>query len=149
MLRWVYLVYQLYLYFVRPITLGVRVMMVRDGQVLLVRHTYVHGWYMPGGGIQRGETLDAAARREASEEVGAELHDLRLVGAFTNFKELKSDHNILFLSTDFTVGRKQDREIAEARFFPLHALPDGLWPGHRRRLEELVSAKDFPQFGEW
>jgi 8-oxo-dGTP pyrophosphatase MutT (NUDIX family) len=149
MLRWVYLVYQVYLYFVRPITLGVRVMMIQDGQVLLVRHTYVDGWYMPGGGVQRGETLDAAARREVYEEVGAELHDLRLVGAFTNFKELKSDHNILFLSTDFTVGRKQDREIAEARFFPLDALPNGLWPGHRRRLEELLAAKGFPQFGEW
>lgn len=149
MLRWVYLVYQVYLYFVRPLTLGVRVMMVRGGQVLLVRHTYVSGWFMPGGGVQRGETLDAAARREAAEEVGAELHDLRLVGAFSNFKELKSDHNILFLSTDFTVGRKQDSEIAEARFFPLDDLPEELWPGHRRRLEELVAVKDSPQYGEW
>ncbi len=149
MLRWVYSVYQVYLYFVRPLALGVRVMMVRGGQVLLVRHTYTDGWYMPGGGVQRGETMDAAARREAAEEVGAELHDLRLVGVFSSFKELKSDHNILFVSTDFSVGRKQDREIAEARFFPLNALPDGLWPGHRRRLEELLAGRDSPRYGEW
>ncbi|HTP01559.1 MAG TPA: NUDIX domain-containing protein [Anaerolineales bacterium] len=149
MLRWVYLVYQVYLFIARPLTFGVRVMLVRDGQVLLVRHTYVPGWFMPGGGVRRGETLDAAARREAAEEVGAELRDLHLVGAYTNFKELKSDHNILFLSTDFTVGRKQDSEIAEARFFPLDALPEGLWPGHRRRLEELLARQDSPQYGEW
>jgi 8-oxo-dGTP pyrophosphatase MutT (NUDIX family) len=148
-LRWAYLLYQVWLFFVRPVTLGVRMMLLRDGQVLLVRHTYVPGWFMPGGGIQRGETLDAAARRETKEELGAELHDLRLLGAYSNFKELKSDHNVLFLSTDFTLGRKQDREIAEVRFFPLDALPKDLSPGHRRRLQEVLAHKEPPQYGEW
>ena len=149
MLRWAYLLYQVYLFLVRPVTLGVRVMMVRDGQVLLVRQTYTRGWFMPGGGVQRGETFDAAARREVAEEVGAELRNLSLVGAYSNFKEWKSDHNILFLSTDFTVGRKQDREIAEMRWFPLNALPPGLWPGHRKRLEEYLARRNPPQYGEW
>lgn len=149
MLRWVYLVYHGWLFFIRPLTLGVRVMMIRDNQVLLVRHTYINGWYMPGGGIERGETLDAAARREAAEEVGAELHNLSLVGAYSNFKEWKSDHNILFLSTDFTVSGKGDHEIAEIRFFPLDALPQDLWPGHRRRLEEYRNQQVSPSYGEW
>jgi len=149
MLRWVYLLYQVYLFFVRPLTLGVRVMMIRDNEVLLVRHTYTRGWFMPGGAVNRGETLGAAARREAAEEVGAELRDLGLVGAYTHFKEWKSDHNILFLSTDFTVSGKRDHEIAESRFFPLDALPDGLWPGHRRRLEEYLAHRTSPSYGEW
>ena len=72
---------------------------------------------MPGGGVKRGETLDQAARREAHEETGATLNNLSLVGAYTNFKEWKSDHNILFLSTDFTISGKHDLEIAEIRFF--------------------------------
>jgi 8-oxo-dGTP pyrophosphatase MutT (NUDIX family) len=149
MLRGAYLLYRVYLFFVRPLTLGVRVMMVQGGRVVLVRHTYTSGWYFPGGGVHRGETFDAAARREAAEEVGAELHDLVLVGAYTNFKEWKSDHNILFFSTDFTLGSKQDSEIAEMRWFPLDALPEDLWPGHRMRLEEFLAHKPSPQSGEW
>jgi 8-oxo-dGTP pyrophosphatase MutT (NUDIX family) len=149
MLRWVYLLRRLYLFFVRPVTLGVRAMLIRDGQVLLVRQTYTDGWFMPGGGVDRGETLDAAARREAREEAGAELHNISLLGAYSNFKQWNSDHNIVFLSTDFTLSGKKDYEIAELRFFPLDALPEGLPPGHRMRLEEYRARRPSPQYGEW
>src|SRR5512141_3176872 len=134
LLRWVYLIYRRYLLVVRPVTLGVRIMMIRNGEVLLVRHTYLPGWYLPGGAVDRGETLDAAAKREAREETGAELQNVRLVGAYTNFKEWKSDHNILFLTTDFTLRGKPDQEIAEMRFFPLNSLPPDMFSGHRKRL---------------
>ena len=150
MLRWVYFLYGIWRFFVRPVVVGVRVMMIRDGEVLLVRHTYVPGWYMPGGGLNRGETLEQGARREAAEEVGAELHNISLVGAYTNFKEWRSDHNALFLSTDFSLSGERDRrEIAEVRFFPLDALPADIWPGHRLRLDEYRRRQPSPQFGEW
>ncbi len=149
LLRLAFRVRRIYLFFFRPVTLGVRVMMIRNGEVLLVRQTYTTGWYMPGGGVDRGETLDTAARREAEEEAGAELHDLRLLGAYTNFNEWKSDHNVVFLSTDFTLGGQPDHEIAEMRLFPLDKLPEGLEPGHRQRIEEYLLHKDSPQFGEW
>lgn len=149
MLRWGYLLRRVYQFILRPVTLGVRVMMIRDGQVLLVRQTYTDGWFMPGGGVDRGETLDAAARREAREEAGAELHNFSLLGAYTSFREWNSDHNIVFLSTDFTLSGKKDFEIAELRFFPLDALPDGLYPGHRTRLEEYRAHRPSPPYGEW
>ena len=149
LLRWAYMLHRVLLFFARPLTLGVRVMMIRNGEVLLVRQTYVDGWFMPGGGVDRGETLDAAARREAAEEAGAQLHNLSVVGAYTNFKELKSDHNILFLSTDFSLGGEPDLEIAELRFFQLEALPGDVWPGHRQRRQEYREHKISPQFGEW
>ena len=57
-------------FFYRPVTVGVRVMLIRDGQVLLIRHSYLRGWYLPGGGLKRGESMEAAARREAREESG-------------------------------------------------------------------------------
>ena len=149
MLRLFYLAYQVYCFFIRPLTLGVRVMIIQEGKVLLVRHTYLDGWFMPGGGVKRGETLDQAARREAHEEVGAQLNEISLLGAYSHFLEWKSDHNILFFSNDFTLNGRHDREIAEVRFFPLDKLPDGLWPGHRRRLEEYQAGMKFDQFGEW
>ena len=148
-MRLLYLAHRIYCFFFRPLTLGVRVMMIQNDQVLLVRHTYMEGWFMPGGGVKRGETLDHAARREAHEETGAALNNLSLVGAYTNFKEWRSDHNILFLSTDFTISGEHDLEIAEIRFFPLDQLPDDLRSGHRQRLEEYRDGKSVDPFGEW
>jgi 8-oxo-dGTP pyrophosphatase MutT (NUDIX family) len=149
MLRLLYLVYKVYCFFFRPRSIGVRVMMIQDGKVLLVRHTYMDGWFMPGGGVKRGETFDQAARREAHEEVGAQLNEISLVGAYTNFTEWKNDHNVLFFSGDFTLNGRHDREIAEVRFYRLSDLPEKLWPGHRRRLEEYRSKLKFEQYGEW
>lgn len=163
MLRLLYHLYRIYLFIVRPLTLGVRVMLIRRGKVLLIRQTYMEGWFMPGGGIKRGETFEQAARREAREEVGAELAGLSLLGAYSNFTEWKSDHNIVFLCTRFKLTDRHDREVAEMRFFPLDDLPAGIWPGHRRRLEEYraesrrrrsadrgrAGMPELPGFGEW
>jgi len=149
MARLLYLAFRIYCFLFRPLALGVRVMMIDQERVLLVRQTYMNGWFMPGGGVKRGETLDQAARREAHEETGATLNNLSLVGAYTNFTEWRSDHNILFLSTDFTISGKHDFEIAEVCFFPLEALPADLWPGHRRRLEQYRDGKQIDQYGKW
>lgn len=149
MIRLLYLAFRVYCFIFRPKTLGVRVMLIQDGQALLVRQTYMPGWFMPGGGVHRGETMEQAIRREAWEEVGAELGMLRLLGAYTHFGDYKSDHNVLFLCTDFTFSGKQDNEIAEVGLFPLDDLPEGLLPGHRRRLEEYRKGVEIPRFGEW
>jgi len=148
-LRLAYLLFKIYLFVFRPVRVGVRVMMVRDGQVLLVRQSYMPGWFMPGGGLKRGETLENAARREAREESGATLGTLKLMGAYTDFSEWKTDHNIVFIADDFKMEGEHDREVAEIRFFSLEALPAGLRPGHRRRLEEYLTAQKSPAFGEW
>ncbi len=155
MFRILYRLFQVYLFFVRPLTLGVRVMLIRDGQVLLVRQTYMDGWFLPGGRIEKNETTEQAARREAHEEVRADLHSLSLLGVYSNFKEWKSDHNVLFLSEDFELAGGHDGEIAELQFFPLEALPPDVWPGHRRRLLEYREYQQhrqesaFVRFGEW
>lgn len=149
MMRLLYLGYRIYAFIFRPRTLGVRVMLIQNREVLLVRQTYLPGWFMPGGGVKRGETLEEAARREVHEEVGAEMEALELVGAYTSFRNYLSDHNILFLCKDFTINGQPDFEIAEVRSFPLDALPENLWPGHRLRLEEFRAGKTIPRFGEW
>lgn len=149
MLRLVYFAYKVYCFIFRPLTLGVRVMMIQDGKVLLVRHTYLDGWYMPGGAVKRNETLEQAARRETHEEVGAQLKNISLMGAYSNFVELKSDHNILFFTNDFTFDGRHDSEIAEIRFFPLDNLPANMCPGHRRMLEQYRAGGGHEQFGEW
>jgi 8-oxo-dGTP pyrophosphatase MutT (NUDIX family) len=121
----------------RRITLGVRVMAFDEGRVVLVRHTYMPGWYFPGGGLKRRESLEAAARREALEEAGVTLRDLEFVGIYSNFgREVES------MTGDF------DHEIAEVGVFALNDLPGGLHPATARRLGEYRDGHATPT-GRW
>lgn len=158
--RFLYRLNRLRLRITQPLTVGVRLILLRENPatgidcVLLVRHTYHDGWLLPGGAVERGETLEEAARREAQEEVGASLGPLRLQGVYTNFFEYKSDHVAVFLCRSFELpddGRIPGgaaREIEEMGFFPLNGLPADLFSGHRRRLEAL-SEVNAPGFGKW
>lgn len=148
-LRLAYWVRKLYQLLLRPINIGVRVMLIQDGKVLLVRHVYQSGWFMPGGGMKRRETLEQAARRECLEEVGVKMKNVELFGIYFNYSEGKSDHIVLFLSEDFTMTDAKDSEIAEKKFFPLDALPESLGRGHRRRLQEYKSGSRQVRQGTW
>jgi 8-oxo-dGTP pyrophosphatase MutT (NUDIX family) len=148
-LRLLYYGFRLYCFFVRPVRTGVRVMMIQKNKITLVKQTYMDGWFMPGGGLKRGETLEGAARREAREETGAELGELKLLGIYTSFKDWKTDHNVVFIFEDFRIICEPDKEIKQLKTFGLDELPDDLWPGHLRRLEEYKAGHAQPQFGEW
>ena len=69
----------------------------------MVKHVYENSWYLPGGLVERGESLERAIRREALEEVGVHMRDLALFGAYSNHQEGKRDHVISFISKDFNV----------------------------------------------
>jgi ADP-ribose pyrophosphatase YjhB (NUDIX family) len=125
----------------KPITVGVRAVLVRKGQILLVRHTYQDAWYLPGGGVDGGEALEAAVRRELAEEVGAELGELELFGVYSNFYEGKSDHVVVYLCTEFRVVGGAGREIERFAFFEPQKLPEGTSPGTWRRVQEYLEGK--------
>lgn len=139
---------RLYYRFSRPLTAGVRGL-VRDerGHVLLVRHSYVDGWYLPGGGVERMETVITALTRELDEEAGILLRARpKLLGLYANFREFKSDHVALYLVEPGTYDRvpRESFEIAEYDFFAPDALPEGTTPGTRARIRELMEGLDAP-----
>jgi len=128
--------------FSRGVTLGVRgAVLDADGRVFLVRHTYVSGWHLPGGGVEPGETgLDALAR-ELREEAAIEITgEARLHGVYLNLSASDRDHVLLYVVRAFRVveAKTRDREIAEAGFFSLDALPEGVTAGTAARLEEIA-----------
>ena len=53
-----------------PVAYGACALVERDGKVLLVRHSYMPGWLLPGGGVGSGEPAERAIVRELKEEIG-------------------------------------------------------------------------------
>jgi 8-oxo-dGTP pyrophosphatase MutT (NUDIX family) len=127
-------------YLTRGMTVGVRAACFDgEGRVFLVRHTYVPGWYMPGGGMERGETALGALHKELREEGNLVVKgEPQLVHVYYNRMASKRDH-VLFYRVDVkqTAPRLPNMEIAESGFFSLDALPDGVTDATLRRLREL------------
>lgn len=139
--RFLHSVQRLHWRFARPTTVGVRLLAVKEGAALLVKHTYLDGWYLPGGGVQAGESLREAVKREAAEEAGVGLQDLQLFGVYSSFFEGKSDHIVVFLSEEFTWRRVGSQEIESVDSFALNELPEGTSPGTHRRIAEYAAGE--------
>lgn len=136
----------------RPMTLGARgVVENEDGKVLLVRHTYTRGLYLPGGGVERGETVMTALLRELQEEAGIRPdNEPVLVGIYSNHRVFRNDHVVLF---HVRAGQWQPcetnnaGEISEIVWADPLSPPGDSTPGTLRRLAELFA--DGPNDGHW
>ncbi len=133
---------------VRAMTLGVRAVVLDDRGVFLVRHTYLSGWYLPGGGVDRGESAETAVVRELREEGGILCTARPLLHGF--HRNGRRDHVACYVVRAFTVGPLPPAahwEIAEAGFFPLDRLPEGTTPATRARLREVLANE--PAAADW
>ena len=136
-----------------PFTLGVRVIVEDAGnRVLLVRHSYVAGWYLPGGGVDKGETMEEAACREVLEEAGVvSATRPRLLNIFLNEEATGRDHVGLYHMSEWREADsflQPNAEIEEAAFFTMEALPEGLTRSTARRLDEFRSGRPL-EGGRW
>jgi ADP-ribose pyrophosphatase YjhB (NUDIX family) len=139
-------IFHFYWWLARGMTLGVRAV-VLDGEnrVFLVKHSYVSGWHLPGGGVEVGETFRDALQRELAEEGRIELTgEPDLHGLFYNSHVSRRDHVAVYLVRHFKQDRlpEPNREIAACGFFEVAELPAETTRGTRLRISEVTEGRE-------
>jgi 8-oxo-dGTP pyrophosphatase MutT (NUDIX family) len=135
--------------FARGLTIGVRaVVLDGGGRIFLVKHGYAHGWHLPGGGVETGETMLEALTRELAEEGNIEiLSPPALHGIFYHPRYSTRDHIVLFVVRRHRQSSppKSNYEIIEHGYFPPDGLPEDATAGTRARIAEVLSGKPAAQ----
>ncbi|MGB6240157.1 MAG: NUDIX domain-containing protein, partial [Bradyrhizobium sp.] len=112
-----------------------------ENRVFLVKHSYISGWHLPGGGVETGETFREALQRELVEEGRIELvGEPALFGVYLNSHISRRDHVAVYLVRQFRQDRlpEPNREIVDCGFFETQALPPETTAGTRLRISEVL-----------
>jgi ADP-ribose pyrophosphatase YjhB (NUDIX family) len=138
-------VFHTYWRFSRGLTLGVRGLVLDEqGRVFLIKHSYVAGWHLPGGGVEIGESLATALVRELREEGNIELIGApELFAVYWNRRVARRDHVALYVVRSFrqSAPPQPNREIVAHGFFAPNALPGGTTTSTRARLSEVLESR--------
>ena len=137
--------FHIYWRFSRGLTVGVRGLVLDgEGRVFLVKHSYVAGWHLPGGGVEKGETLLAALARELREEGKIELNAAPALHAIYFNRRISSrDHVALYVVRSFqqTAPPQPNHEIVAHGFFAMQDLPADTSRATRERIAEVVTGR--------
>ncbi len=129
----------------RGLTLGVRGLVFdAQGRVFLVKHSYMAGWHLPGGGVELGETLASALARELREEGNIELiGPPELYAIYWNRRIAWRDHVALYVVRSFrqSAPPQPNREIVAHGFYAPDAFPDGTTASTRARVAEVLGGR--------
>ena len=125
---------------------GAAIIIAQDDKVLLMKRKGPHGqgtWSTPGGHLDFGETLEGCAAREAKEEVGVDVVDLRFRAVTNDIFEETGKHYITIWMEGKTVDEPfiaAEREVEEIGWFAWDSLPQPLF----LTLENLVRENSYP-----
>ncbi|MFZ0609843.1 MAG: NUDIX domain-containing protein [Xanthobacteraceae bacterium] len=129
----------------RGLTVGARALIFDgEGRVFLVKHSYVAGWHLPGGGVEKGETLLTALERELREEGNIELAEPPVLHAlYFNRRASRRDHVALYVVRAFRqiAPPQPNHEIVEHGFFSPQALPADTARATRERIAEVLTGR--------
>jgi 8-oxo-dGTP diphosphatase len=125
---------------------GIGIIVTKEDKVLLMKRKGLHGkgtWSTPGGHLDFGETLEACAAREAKEEVGVDVVDIRFRAVTNDVFEETGKHYITVWLEGKPLGEPfiaAEREVEEIGWFTWDALPQPLF----LTMENLVKENSYP-----
>jgi 8-oxo-dGTP diphosphatase len=127
---------------------GVGAIIVKDGRVLLLRRRNVHGagsWSTPGGHLEFGESPEECAIREAEEETGVVIGDVRFVAITNDVFEANGKHYItIWMEGRYPSGKpvvNAAYEMSEVSWFAWDDLPKPLF----LPLQNLLDGQCYPR----
>lgn len=143
--------FHFYSRFARGMTMGVRALVLdANNRIFLVKHSYVDGWHLPGGGVEVGETVLESLARELMEEgliemIGAPV----LHGVFFSRGVSKRDHVVVYVVRSYRQQRmpEPNSEIVACGFFARSEIPSDTTLGTRNRIAEVFDGK--PPIPDW
>jgi len=114
-----------------------------DGGIILIkRKNPPYGWAIPGGFVDYGETLEAAAAREAKEETGLDLENLRQFHTYSDPQRDPRGHTVTTVFVARGRGKAQaDDDAADLKIFRRENLPQDLAFDHKKVLEDYFRDK--------
>ena len=125
---------------------GTAIIITREDKVLLMKRKGSHSpgtWSTPGGHLDYGETPEDCAAREAKEEVGVDVVDIRFRSVTNDLFEAAGRHYVTVWMEGKPVGEPfiaSESEVEEIGWFAWDALPKPLF----LPLENLVNQNSYP-----
>lgn len=118
------------------------IIQIEDKILLIERVNPPYGWALPGGFVDYGESLEDAAIREAREETGLVITNLRQFRAYSDPDRDPRQHNISVVFTAEANGSpKAGDDAKNVQLFPLHNLPTPLCFDHTRIVNDYIDGK--------
>jgi|GEM_PF-945745 len=125
----------------------------QNSEILLLRRkgvSFGNGLYsLPGGKIESGETAMEATRREAKEEIGINVDQLKLVHVI-DYQGSETEFYIFVFRALVWQGDPLNCEVDKCddmSWFPLDKIPENLIPAHKQSIELSQLSVSYSQYG--
>jgi 8-oxo-dGTP pyrophosphatase MutT (NUDIX family) len=119
--------------------LAVTVVVIEQGQILLIQRQDLKIWALPGGAIEPGESVTQAAIREVREETGLEVELTRLVGLYARPQWIGSPHSAIFAARPIGGSlRPQPEEVLALQYVSPSYLPEPFLWWHRQPILDAM-----------